>query len=418
MNERDAYQSFSLRLTASIAIVCLVAGFGLGYGLYPHIASSSGITAPNGEPTSVDLSPVWKAWDVLTTHFVPDAVATSSAISNGTTTSAIDQQKVWGMISGMAQSLNDPYTFFLPPQQNKDFSSDMSGIFGGIGMQIDIKDTILTVVSPLKGTPADRAGIKSGDQVLAIDGKSTAGMDVSSAVNAIRGPSGTTVTLSIFRTGWTAPKEFKVARAIINVPIVKEESHANGVFVISVSQFTSSAPDLFREGLRQFIESGDHKLILDLRGNPGGYLDAAVSLGSWFLPSGKVIVTEDYDGHAESIVHRSLGYNIFNKNLKMVILVDKGSASASEILADALRYYGIGKIVGTNTYGKGVVQELFEITPETSLKVTVARWLGPDGVQIPHAGIVPDIVATTSEAAIKAGKDEQLDAAMRVLNAM
>ena len=292
----------------------------------------------------------------------------------------------------------------------------MSGIFGGIGMQVDIKNNVLTVVSPLKGTPAERAGIKSDDKVLAINGVSTTGMDVTTAVGKIRGLSGTTVTLSIARAGWATPHEIRVVRAVINVPIVTTSTKSKGIFVIGVSQFTSNVPDLFRDALRQFVRSGENKLILDLRGNPGGYLDAAVNMASWFLPSGSVVVTEDYDGHAESIVHRSLGYDIFNKNLHMVILVDKGSASASEILADALRHYGVAKLVGTNTFGKGVVQELFEITPETSLKVTVARWLGPDGAQIPHGGIIPDVMATTSEVAIKAGKDEQMEVAVKILN--
>jgi carboxyl-terminal processing protease len=220
----------------------------------------------------------------------------------------------------------------------------------------------------------------------------------------------------MFRTGWSAPHDVKIARAVINVPIVTTDKKPGGVFVIAVTQFTSNASDLFRNALREFVVSGDTKLVLDLRGNPGGYLDAAVEMGSWFLPSGATIVTEDYHGHAQNIIHRSLGYDVFNKNLKMVILVDKGSASASEILSDALRYYGVAKLVGTNTFGKGVVQELFPITDTTSLKVTVARWLGPDGKQIPHEGIIPDVMATTSDAAITAGKDPQMDAAIKVLS--
>ncbi|MEN9561179.1 MAG: carboxy-terminal-processing protease, carboxyl-terminal processing protease, partial [Candidatus Parcubacteria bacterium] len=175
---------------------------------------------------------------------------------------------------------------------------------------------------------------------------------------------------------------------------------------------------LFRNALREFVESGSTKLILDLRGNPGGYLDAAVAMASWFLPAGKIIVTEDYAGHETNIVHRSLGYDVFTDKLKMVILVDKGSASASEILADALRYWGKAKLVGTNTFGKGSVQELVEITPETSLKLTVARWLGPDGKQIPLEGIVPDVEATTTEEQIKARKDVQMDKAVELLKGM
>ena len=415
MYEHDDKRFLSVRSAALAAVIFLVIGTGFGSLISAH-AADQGVDLSTGsaQPSNVDFSPVWKAWNILNANFVPDAVATSTPIA--TSTAGIDQTEVWGMISGMADSLNDPYTFFLPPQENTDFSSSMSGSFGGIGMQIDVKGSVLTVVSPLKGTPAETAGIKSGDQVLAINGVSTSGMDVNTAVDDIRGDVGTSVTLSIMRAGWSAPQTFKVKRAIINVPIVTSSTQPGGIYVIAVTQFTSNAPELFRTALQQFVQSGDNKLVLDLRGNPGGYLDAAVDMASWFLPSGDVIVTEDYDGHADNIVHRSLGYNIFNSNLKTVILVDKGSASASEIFADALRHYGIAKLVGTNTYGKGVVQELFPITDTTSLKVTVARWLGPDGLQIPHTGIIPDVMATTSDEAIEVGKDPQMDAAVKVLN--
>jgi carboxyl-terminal processing protease len=415
MYEHDGKRFLSVRSATVAALLFLAVGFGAGFLISVHAADITvNLSSDTAEPSNIDFSPVWKAWNILNQNFVPDAVATSTPI--GTTTAAIDQTEVWGMISGMADSLNDPYTFFLPPQQNTDFSSSMSGSFAGVGMQIDVKDGILTVVSPLKGTPAEAAGIKSGDQILSINGVSTTGMDVTTAVDDIRGAAGTVVTLSITREGWSAPQIFKVTRAVINVPIVTTSTQTGGVYVIAVSQFTSNAPDLFRTALRSFVTSGDNKLILDLRGNPGGYLDAAVDMASWFLPSGDVVVTEDYDGHESNIVHRSLGYNIFNGNLKMVVLVDQGSASASEIFADALRYYGVAKLVGTHTFGKGVVQELFPITNTTSLKVTVARWLGPDGKQIPHTGILPDVTATTSDATLTAGQDPQMQAAIKVLN--
>ncbi len=415
MYEHNGKRFLSVRSATFAAVFFLVAGFGGGYLISAHAADITiNVSSDNAQPSNVDFSPVWKAWNILNENFVPDAVATSTPIA--TSTAGIDQTEVWGMITGMADSLNDPYTFFLPPQQNTDFSSSMSGSFAGVGMQIDVKNDVLTVVSPLKGTPAEAAGIKSGDQILSINGVSTSGMDVNTAVDDIRGDAGTVVTLSIMRDGWSAPQIFKVTRAVINVPIVTTSTQSGGIYVIAVSQFTSNAPDLFRTALRSFVTSGDNKLILDLRGNPGGYLDAAVDMASWFLPSGDVVVTEDYDGHASNIIHRSLGYNIFNNNLKMVILVDQGSASASEIFADALRYYGVAKLVGTHTFGKGVVQELFPITDTTSLKVTVARWLGPDGLQIPHTGILPDVTATTSDAAITAGQDSQMQAAIKVLN--
>ncbi|HEY4526350.1 MAG TPA: S41 family peptidase, partial [Candidatus Paceibacterota bacterium] len=328
-----------------------------------------------------------------------------------------EQDRVWGMISGMADSLHDPYTFFLPPVENKQFGDDMSGQFEGVGMEIAVKSGVLIVVTPLKGTPADEAGIKSGDLVLKIDGVTTEGLDVDSAIKKIRGPKGTVVTLTMLRQGWPEEREIKVTRDIINVPVITTTARRDGIFVIELSSFTANSPGLFRNALRDFVESGSTKLVLDLRGNPGGYLDAAVDMASWFLPSGSVVTTEDYAGHESNIVHRSSGYNIFNKNLKMVILVDQGSASASEILADALRHYKVAKLVGSRTFGKGVVQELVSITPDTSLKITVARWLGPDGTQIPLTGLIPDVMATTSDEAIKADKDPQMDKALEILKA-
>lgn len=284
-------------------------------------------------------------------------------------------------------------------------------------MEIAVRDKVLTVVSPLKGTPAERAGIKSRDLILKIDGVSTEGMDVSKAVQKIRGPKGTVVTFSMLRDGWNAPKEIKVTRDVINVPVITTTARTDGIFVIAVATFTSTAPDLFRKALREFVESGDRSLILDLRGNPGGYLEAAVDMASWFLPLGKVVVTEDYAGHAANVVHRSLGYNVFSDKLKMVILVDRGSASAAEILAGALHAHGVGKLVGTNTFGKGSVQELVEITPDTALKITVARWVGPDGVHIPQDGIAPDVEVEISDEDAKDGKDPQLDKAVEILKA-
>jgi len=400
---------------ALVAVIAFAGG-------YFYAGTAQGSQAPtfagSAQPSNVDFSPVWKAWRVIDEKFVPAAVATSTPVA--TSTAERDQERVWGMIEGLAASLNDPYTFFLPPSENQQFSADMSGSFEGVGMEIAVRDQVLTVVSPLKGTPADKAGIKSKDLILKIDGVSTAGMDVGSAVHKIRGPKGTEVVFTLMREKWNEPREIKVIRDVINVPVVTASSHTvasarDGVFVLTLSTFTSNSPDLFRNALRQFIESGDTKLILDLRGNPGGYLEAAVNMASWFLPSGKIIVSEDYAGHSANIVHRSLGYDIFNDNLKMVILVDHGSASAAEILAGALRHYGVAQLVGTNTFGKGSVQELVDISPGTALKITVARWLGPDGVQIPRDGIVPDVKVEISDEDAKADKDPQMEKALQIL---
>ena len=412
--ENGNRSTLSMRTAIAAGIVILALGFAIGFWIAAGANENGGVFAAT-PPEGVDFSPVWKSWRVIDEKFVPAAVATSTQVA--TSTEEVNQERVWGMIQGLAQSLGDPYTFFLPPKENEIFSEDISGEFTGVGMEIAVRDQVLTVVSPLKGTPAERAGIKSGDRILEIDGVDTEGMDISNAVSRIRGPKGTQVTLLIMREGFSEPREYKITRDVINIPTVVTGMR-DDVFVIELRSFTANSPELFRRALREFVESGRSRLILDMRGNPGGYLDAAVDMASWFLPSGRIAVTEDYAGHAENIVHRSRGYDIFNENLRMVILVDRGSASASEILSGALRHYGIATTVGERTFGKGSVQELVEITSETALKLTVARWLAPDGEQIPLDGLKPDIEVKITDEERTAGKDPQLEKALEVVRAL
>ena len=420
MFDENGKKLLRMKIALIAALVLAILGFGIGFAigergfLSTHIPEQfAAVIGADTYPSGADFSPIWKAWRIIDEKFVPAAVATST---DATTTVAVNQSRVWGMIGGLAGSLNDPYTYFLPPAENKLFTDDMSGSFEGVGMEIAVRDQVLTVVSPLKGSPSEKAGIKSGDKILKIDRTDTKGMDITAAVKKIRGPHGSIVTLAILREGWSETKDIKVTRDVINVPILTAKARLDGVFVIQLVSFTANAADLFRNALREFIQSGDSRLVIDLRGNPGGYLESAVDMASWFLPSGKVIVTEDYAGHAENILHRSRGYDVFKENLRMVVLVDHGSASASEILADALRHYGKAKLVGATTFGKGSVQELVEITPETALKITIARWLGPDGKQIPNTGIIPDVEVKMTDEDAKAGKDPQLDKAIELVS--
>lgn len=379
------------------------------------IVSVMGIGETYAAPEGVDFSPVWKAWKVIDERYVPPHVATTTATStpNGSTDM---QARVWGLIEGLAASTDDPYTVFLPPVQAEIFSEDISGNFEGVGMEIAIRDNVLTVVSPLKDSPSFKAGVKAGDKIIKIDNADTRGITIETAVQHIRGPKGTIVTLTVVREGAAEPMEIKVTRDVINIPTIETELRTDGVFVIELYNFSAVSSGLFRDSLREFVESGSNKLVLDLRGNPGGYLEASVEMASWFLPQGAVVVTEDYADKKNNIVHRSRGYDVFSDNLEMVMLVDRGSASASEILAGALQHYGIAKLVGTNTFGKGSVQELVPITPETSLKITVARWLTPGGAQIPQDGIAPDVEVKPTEEDIKEGRDVQLLKAVEILN--
>jgi carboxyl-terminal processing protease len=363
--------------------------------------------APEGVTlTNEQFEPFWKVWSVLTEKYV-----------EATTTDT--QKRIWGAVQGLASSQGDPYTVFFPPEENKSFKSDIAGNFEGVGMEIAIKDNVLTVVSPIKNSPADKAGVKAGDKILKIDDKVTSDLTVEAAVKLIRGARGTSVKISFFREGATEPLEKVLTRDIIDIPTLETEIKS-GTFIIRLFSFTAQSPNLFRVALREFLQSGTNSLVIDLRGNPGGYLDAAWDIASWFLPAGEIIVTEDFGGKGENKVFRSKGYDVLNKyfgegKYKVAILVNNGSASAAEIVAGALREHGVAQLVGTKTFGKGSVQELVNITSDTSLKVTVARWLTPNGHNLSQDGLEPDIKVEITAKDVEAKLDPQLDKALEIL---
>ena len=429
MAEQNAKHEVSLRIIACGAALIVVISFFVGTVVGSSrsasaaaifsavgIAEIGGVYAP---PEGIDLSPVWKTWSVIDERYVPPHTPTSTpplAASSTLNGLSDPHERVWGMIEGLAASIGDPYTVFMPPARAQIFQDDISGDFEGVGMEIAIRDGVLTVVSPLKDSPAERAGLKPADKILKIDSAETRGTSIEVAVRRIRGPKGSVVKFTVLREGEKDLLEKAVTRDVINIPTIKTEKRTDGIFVIHLYNFSAVSTGLFRDAIREFLYSGNSKLILDLRGNPGGYLEAAVEIASWFLPSGAIVVTEDYGGKRVDVVHRSRGYNVLSSNIEMVVLVDKGSASASEILAGALHHYGVAKLVGTSTFGKGSVQELVPITNETSLKLTVARWLQPSGKQIPNEGIAPDIEVKNTDDDTKSNKDPQIDKAVESLN--
>ncbi len=383
------------------ALVLLALGFFVGRQsvLPSQLVTDVYNTESASSTEKVDFQPFWDAWNLINEKYKG--------------TEPVDPQtKVWGAIQGLADSLGDPYSIFLPPDDNEAFGELISGSFGGVGMEIGEKEDVLVVIAPLKGTPAERAGVRAGDMILQIDETSTADLNVSEAVDLIRGESGTSVIITFFRDGDEEPHETTIIREEIVVPPLETELRSDGIFVISLYNFDAHATSQFRKAIQEFSNSKTDKLIIDVRGNPGGYLEAAVSIASYFLPEGEVIVREAVDGTEEN-VHRSKGYARSTRPLKMVVLVDQGSASASEILAGALQENDVAKLVGTQTFGKGSVQELLPITGDTSLKLTVAQWLTPEGKSISDGGLTPDIVVERTPEDFEAGKDPQLDAAVK-----
>ena len=372
---------------ALVAAVSFGAGFSLAAGgtatasVISHVPLVGDGLDPTPDP-NVDLSDFWKAWNALEENYV---------VTHASSTLPSVQDRLYGAISGLADSYGDPYTTFMKPSEAKSFSDTISGSFAGVGMEIDIKDGALTVIAPLKGTPAEAAGVKTGDIVATIDGVSTDGLSIEEAVAKIRGPVGTTVAFTLIRDG--KPLDVKVVRATIQVPETDDGlDKTNGVYHIALYEFTANSAELFDKAFTRFKLSGASKLVIDLRGNPGGYLDAAVDIASHFLSKGTTVVTEDFNGKQPNDVHTSFGYSNAPAGTKIAVLVDGGSASASEILAGALQDNHAAEIVGTRSFGKGSVQTLLDLDGG-SLKVTVARWITPAGHWIMGNGITPDIVA-------------------------
>lgn len=398
------------RALSVLVFIFVAFGAGLYVGLSNHFnfataADTLNLSALNStKPGDIDFERFWRVWNELDHNYVP---------THASSTLPTEEEKQWGAIAGLVSSYGDPYTVFMPPAEAQVFQQDISGEFSGVGMELGTKDGNLVVVAPLKNSPAERAGIRSGDAVLGVDNKPTQGMAVDDAVKLIRGEKGTAVKLIIKRDGVSDPFEVSVVRDIIQVPIVNNYRRNDGIYVIELYSFTANSTDLFRQALREFMQSGSTKLIFDLRGNPGGYLEAAVQMASYFLPVGDTVVTEDYKGRRDNVVHRSVGYNVFaHKKLDMAILVDQGTASASEILAGALQQHGIATLVGTRTFGKGSVQELINVGGGAELKVTVARWLTPNGTSISDGGLKVDIEKVRTPEDVKAQQDPQLDAAV------
>jgi carboxyl-terminal processing protease len=402
-------------LAALLVTVAFISGFFLGEYQRPAAAAAvegkislgTKVTGLDSkaqvELNQVDFQQFWDVWKTVKAKYVSQKDVT-------------DEKLFYGAIQGMVGALGDPYSVYFEPVTAKKFNDEMGGTFEGIGAEIGMKKGALTIIAPLPGTPALKAGVKAGDFIIAIDGTDTTGMTVEDAVSRIRGPKATKVKLRIVREGLKEPKEMEITRAKIVVDSVKLEMKKDGngkkLAVVTVSHFNEDTESLFADAVRKAVLENPAGLVLDLRNNPGGYLDAAVRMASEWVGH-ETVVSEQYaDGtkreHRGDVAAR-LG------DLPTVVLVNGGSASASEIVAGALQDSGKAKLVGEKTFGKGSVQDYSELSDGSALKITVALWLTPKGRSINKEGIVPDVTVKNSTEDWDESRDPQYDKAVQML---
>jgi len=393
-----------IRLTVLIIAFVVLAG-GVGYwlggqGLIINLGGPQKITIDRTTPADKDLdfSLFWTVWDRLAATYL-DKTALKS------------REMIYGAIKGMVASLGDPYTVFLPPQENKEAKEDLNGTFEGVGIQLGYIDEQLAVIAPLSGMPAESAGVKAGDLILKVDEQETTDMTLPEAVSLIRGSKGTVVKLTLLHQGETESYVAEIVRSTIIVPSVEVVFLEENVARLKLMRFGERTSNEWAMAVNQILtnQPAVEGVILDLRNNPGGYLSGSVFIASEFLSSGVVVKQEDATGNQESYSVDRQGILLHQP---LVVLVNQGSASASEIVAGALQEYKRAKIVGENTFGKGTIQEAEDLPGGAGLHITTARWLLPSGKSIDKDGIVPDNQITddpTTE------EDEQLQEAIKLL---
>ena len=387
-----------MRTYAGIIIALVIFGGGILVGrnsaqkevLAASASSTSPVTVLNMDrvhsgPATVDFNEFWSVWDKVKAKYVKQPVN--------------DPDLFYGAVQGLVASLGDPYSVFLKPQAAQEFANDLDGKLSGIGPEIGIKNNQIVVIAPLPDSPAEKKGLRPGDIIVAINKEFTLGMDIGTAVSKIRGEAGTNVTLAIGKPGVRTTKDVTITRAAIVVPSVIYATKPGNIGYVRVMQFNDTTMNKLSAAIGTIKDKKVSGLVVDLRNNPGGLLESAVDMASEWIDGGVIVSEKGTDGynntHSARGPHRLVG-------LPTVVLVNKGSASASEIVAGALQDSGAATIVGEKSFGKGSVQEVVKVTPDTLLKITVAKWLTPKGTSISEKGLTPDY-------AVKAGKDTELD---------
>jgi carboxyl-terminal processing protease len=397
----------SLVLGVCLFAVGTVAGVAVARYLPSHQVLDLGGGGPSTKPTdtthsgvSVSFAPFWEAWDLVHKEYVDQPVD--------------DVALMQGAISGMLAALGDQHTSYMSPATYKILSSDQSGAFEGIGAYVEAYETCLRIVSPFPGSPAEEAGLIAGDVIIKVDNKEVCGMGEFEIINLVRGKAGTNVHLTVRREGVDDPLEFDVVREKFTVPSVESRMLEGDLAYVKINDFGQNTTDELRDQLKALLAESPKGLVLDLRGNPGGYRDTAIMVASQFIAQG-VIMREKYsDGHEEAYEAWAGGLAL---DIPLVVLINQGSASASEIVAGAIQDAHRGALVGMKSYGKGSVQNWHELEGDNgAVRVTIARWYTPDGRSIHELGITPDVVVEMTEEDVTAKRDPQLDKAVELLN--
>lgn len=386
-------------LIGAFIFLSFIFGFAFGHldfqrmsiGYSPQINKSN-----NGNP---NFDVFWTVWDKITQEY----------------DGKVDYQKmINGAIDGMVKSIGDPYSAYYTPEQTQNFQQELEGSISGIGAEIGIKDNRITIIAPIDNSPAQKAGIKAQDVVTKIDGVDTKDMDLNTAVSKIRGQEGTKVKLEISRGGQTF--NYEITREKIDVKSVKWQVKDNNIGYISITRFDSNTANLIKDATSDLSSKNVRGIVLDLRNNPGGYLDAAVAVGSEFIQNGKIVIEKSGTSNKNEEYFASGKGKLTNTKVPMVVLVNGGSASASEIVAGAIQDSKRGILLGEKTFGKGSVQVVENIGNGASLHLTIAHWFTPNNRSISKEGLTPDIQVTLSEADANANKDPQLDRAIQEIN--
>ncbi len=397
---------FSYYVLIIAVIIAFMAGMVIGQrsdGDTQQMPTGSGSVSGVGEtPTylseDVDVDLLWEAWDVITEHYVDQPVS--------------ETELLYGALAGLVGSLQDPHSMLLTPDVNEEFLQELNGSFFGIGAEIAIKNNQLQVVAPLPDTPAFNAGLRAKDYILQIDELDTQGISIDQAVANIRGPKGTTVVLTVYREGWDEAREISIVRDEIRIESVSWEMREEQIAYIELRYFNADTDRAFKNIAQEIVAADPDQIILDLRNNPGGFLNVAVEIASLFIEDGVIVTEESYDG--STTVHEAKGRAILAE-YPVIVLINEGSASASEILAGALKDYDLAQVIGMQSFGKGSVQTLFDLSDGSSIKLTIAKWLTPSGTAIEGEGITPDIVVDLTEEDWDADRDPQLEKAFEVI---